>query len=113
MLPRDRRITEKSDFDSIREKGEMNQSFSFGLCVLPTSSDKVSRFGFIVSSTISKDAVARNKAKRALRQAVRQNLSFIKNGFDCVFLAKPVIVRKYTADIMKEVRDSLSKAGII
>jgi ribonuclease P protein component len=46
-----------------------------------------SRFGYITSKRIGK-AVKRNRAKRLLRESVRQFLPDIAGGWDCVIIAR-------------------------
>ncbi|MEK7526560.1 MAG: ribonuclease P protein component, partial [Patescibacteria group bacterium] len=103
MLPRENRITEKKDFDEVRNKGRLVQSDSFAFGFIDNNAGTPSRFGFVVSTKISKKATLRNRVKRAMREGVRQNLTYIKKGIDGVFLAKTSILNKPTPEIMKEV----------
>lgn len=112
MLSREYRLTEKSDFDRVKEKGRVVQSNSFALAVFDRKDGKPSRFGFIVSTKISKASTLRNRAKRALREGARHALTYVEKGFDCVFLAKPIIVKKYTDELMREVGETLKKAEV-
>lgn len=107
MLPVDRRITQKSDFDKIKAEGMIINSHSFSVSYIARDKSKPSRFGYIISTKISKQATIRNRAKRAIREGIRQQLAFIPNGFDCVFLAKPIIVKTYTDEILREVKEAL------
>jgi len=66
-----------------------------------------SRFGFIVSSKISKKAVVRNKIKRQLREIVRKNLANIKSGLDIIIIAKPEIINNNYQDIKSDVKNLL------
>lgn len=113
MLARVNRLVGKNNFERIKKEGTFYQSDSFGVSFIKRSDMQPSRFGFIVSTKVSKDAPLRNKARRALREAVRQFLSYIKPGYDVVFLAKQTIIRRYTDDIMHEVRVSLGKMGLL
>lgn len=56
------------------------------LCVLPNHLP-YSRFGFSVSSRIG-NAVARNRIKRRLREALRLRMDSIEPGWDIVFIAR-------------------------
>lgn len=56
------------------------------LAVAPNGQE-ISRFGFITSRRLG-NAVKRNRAKRLLREVLRQNLSFVSAGWDCVFVAR-------------------------
>ena len=91
----------------------MFQSDSFGIAYVERGDSEPSKFGFIVSTKIAKDAVDRNRFKRAMSEAVRIDSINLVQGYDVVFLAKTSIYRVSTTDIMKEVRFSLRKAGLM
>ncbi len=118
MLPKENRLTEKEDFDRVKNEGRLIQSDSFAFSFIdkgsPTKKGEEipSRFGFIVSTKISKKATLRNRVKRALREGVRQNISYFKKGIDGVFLAKSSILTKPTPEIMKEVFEILRASHI-
>lgn len=42
----------------------------------------------MVSTKVSKNAVERNKIKRRLREIIRKETLFLKNGYDYVFIVK-------------------------
>jgi len=113
MLARKFRLTEKSDFERIQNEGKVFQSANFGIGILKRGDTNVSRFGFIVSTKIAKDAVDRNRFKRAMSEAVRTSMVDIEKGFDVVFLAKTSIIRVPTEKIMKEVCISLRESGLL
>lgn len=113
MLASRNRLKNPKDFKRAKKDGTVFQSDSFGLVVYERGNKWPTRFGFVVSLKIAKESVLRNKIKRALSEAVRQSIIYIKPGFDCVFLAKPIIARKYTEEIMREVREILKKAGVL
>jgi ribonuclease P protein component len=112
MLAKESRLKDKVDFNRVQEKGNIYQSTNFGVAYLDRKDSNPSRFGFIVSTKISKDAYDRNRIKRALSEAVRISSVDLRKGFDVVFLAKTSIIRAPTADIMKEVKTALKEIGI-
>lgn len=112
MLARKFRLTEKKDFDEIQRTGKVYQSDNFGIGILKREDTNNSRFGFIVSTRIAKDAVDRNRFKRAMSESVRLNSIDLNSGFDVVFLAKTSINRVSTDKIMKEVRVALKESGL-
>ena len=61
------------------------------------------RFGFVISTKISKLAVHRNRINRSLHEGVRRVLSLVPENYDFVFLAKKSIEKKSTEEIIKEV----------
>jgi|SRR3990172_10998410 len=113
MLASANRLTGKKNYDKVKDEGKLIQSNSFGLNIFKREDNGPSRFGFVVSNKISKHASTRNKVKRTLREAVRHSLSYLKSGYDVVFLAKSSIDRKYSSELMQEVIDSFKTAGLV
>lgn len=112
MLAKKFKLTGTKDFARVQDTGKVFQSNNFGIAYVERGDAEPSKFGFIVSTKISKEAVNRNRCKRAMSEAVRINSIHLKTGFDVVFLAKTSISRISTADIMKEVNFSLREAGL-
>ena len=113
MLASINRLTGTNDYDKVKKEGQLFQSNSFGLNVLKRADSGPCRFGFIVSNRVSKHASTRNKIKRTLREAVRHALSYLKSGYDIVFLTKSSIARKYSSDLMQEVMGSFKSVGLV
>lgn len=113
MLPNKFRITDKRDFENIQGKGKLFQFESFGVVILRKEDKNQSRFAFIVSSKISKDAVDRNRIKRAISESVRLSLIDLQAGYDVVFLAKPILAKKSTELIMRETREALKELKVL
>ena len=112
MLAKKFRLTGAKNFSGIQKEGIVYQSANFGIAYVNREDENPSRFGFIVSTKIAKDAVDRNRFKRAMSEAVRMASIDLKTGFDAVFLAKMSIVRVPTSEIMREVRVSLKGCGL-
>jgi ribonuclease P protein component len=112
MLAKKFKLTGAKNFDRVQKEGKVYQSANFGIARYTRSDENPSRFAFIVSTKIAKDAVDRNRFKRAMSEAVRLSSIDLKNGFDVVFLAKTSIVRVPTSEIMKEVRIALKASGL-
>ena len=76
---------------------------------------KYSRFAFVVSTSISKKAVIRNKIRRQLREIVRLLIKDgkIKPGHDGAFYTKQPIIEKKYQDLEKTTRYLLHKANLI
>lgn len=112
MLARKFMLKDRSDFDLIKKKGKSLNSESFILRYYYDKNAPVSKFGFIVTTKVSKKASLRNKAKRALSEGVRRSIFAVKKGYLCLIIAKPVIIKKYTPEIMKEIDETLKKANL-
>lgn len=88
MFPRSWRLTRSKDVARVYRQGESGATrFLFVRC-LPNKSQQ-SRFAVAISKKISKKAVARNRLKRLVRQAIyemRESPLFIEKtaGSDCV-----------------------------
>lgn len=112
MLPSSNRLVRKQDFELIKKEGRKYQSNFFGVLVKSTEENS-SRFGFIVSTKISKKAAERNKIKRLLRESIKTFLSEIKPGNDILFLVKKDILNKSFEEISKETKEVLKRANVI
>lgn len=112
MLAKKLRLTGKKNFEDVKENGKLFQSESFGIAFLENNLKDLSRFAFVVSKKIAADAVQRNRAKRAMSEAIRLFTSEIKEGYDIVFLAKQAVLRKSTEKIMIEVKNALKDASL-
>lgn len=112
MLASDFRLKGEGDFEKVKKNGYLYQSAYFGIAVSKRSDNENSRFGFVVSTKVSKHASQRNRIKRALSEAVRYNLTTIPKGYDVVFLGKKIIEKKSTEEIMAETRRCLSDKNL-
>lgn len=113
MLASKFRLTGAQNFKRVQQEGLVLQSANFGLAYLKRKDQETSRFGFVVSTKIARDAVDRNRIKRIIREAVRVSSIDIVNGYDVVFLAKTTIMRVPTASVMQEVKNTLRQVGVL
>lgn len=109
MLRQENRLRRKRDVDNVFKKGKTIAGKLIFLKIIKNNLNN-SRFGFVISTKISKKAVIRNKIKRQLREIIRKNLPNIKPGFDVLIIAKPEIIDKKYQDIKEEVERLLNKA---
>ena len=58
------------------------------------------------------NVVERNRARRIIRAAFRDNLPYLKNGYDFVFVARSRTKHLKSADISAIMSKQLSKAGV-
>lgn len=93
MLASKYRLKKKVNFARIEIDGKLIQSKSFGLGLYNRKDDEPSRFGFIISTKISKKAVIRNRIKRLMSEVIRQNIDKLEKGYDVLFLIKPSILK--------------------
>lgn len=111
MLQTRYRLRRSGDVKRVKQQGK---SWRHPLAVLlVTKSDQdVSRFAFTASRGVGK-AVARNRAKRLLREAVRLHLGQVEAGWDCVFVARAATARASFADVETAVLSLLMRAHLL
>lgn len=112
MLDKKFRLRKQKDFDRISKEGVYFPEH-FLLMKALRNDLEITRFGFIVSNKISSVAVKRNRIKRLLREAVRSLQNNLKEGYDCLFIARNGIMEKEAHEINSAVERLLRKAGII
>lgn len=100
------------EIGEIKKGGKLYQSESFGFLILRRGDKVGSRFAVVVSTKVAKHSSKRSKVKRVLSEAIRQSITQLKPGYSGLFLAKPISVRKYTDELMNEVRLMFHKASL-
>ncbi len=113
MLAKKYKLTGSKDYARVQDEGKVVQSENFGMAYLNRRDNLPSRFGFVISTKVAKDAVDRNRYKRAMSEAVRIETINLTTGYDVVFLAKPIILKASTVEVMREVKNTLKKLGLI
>lgn len=111
MLPVAHRLRHANDIRRVRRHG---RTWHHPLLVLmiATGEQAESRFAFVASRRVGK-AVARNRAKRLLREAVRAQLPHIESGWDCVIVAREQSARATFAEMQTAVAQLFSRAGLM
>lgn len=68
--------------------------------------------GFVCARQVG-GAVARNRARRVLKEAWRAVAARANDGYDVVFLARPAITGARKDDLVREMVDALAGAGVM
>lgn len=111
MLSKKNRLKKKKDFEKIFKSGQSARE-DFLLLKYLNNNLIENRFGFIVSQKVSKKATMRNKLKRRLREAVRDNLKRMKGGRDGILIALPGLEKKESAELKETVSKIFKKIDI-
>lgn len=106
MLPRSLRLTSDYDFRRVKRWGYSVTTPYFGLYFVKNKQSPCTRFGIIVTNTLDKRAVYRNRVRRFLRRAVEAHLLQYSQGFDVVLVA----FRKSLTISYEEISNSYDKA---
>lgn len=104
------RLSKKRDFDTVFKEGKAVKG-SFLFIKIYENSKQLRRFGFVISSKVSKKAVIRNKIRRELSDFVRLNMDKIRSGYDII-----VLIKNGSASIDKlreDFKDTLKRAKVI
>ncbi len=109
MLKKENRLLRTRDFSIVFKKGRSAHS-QFFLCKCLKQSEKTNRYGFVVSTKVSKKAVVRNTIKRKMREAVRTMPAFFNKGYDCVFIVKSGIENIHYGALQESIIRALEKA---
>ena len=104
-------LRRKSDFSTIYNKGK---SVGERYIVLFYKKNNLgySRKAFLSSKKVGK-AVVRNRARRLMRESVRQLEDRFPEGYDYIFIARNTIVNSKCADVKKSIEAAFKKAGLL
>jgi ribonuclease P protein component len=109
-MRRRHRLKKSAEFQRVRA---LKRSWAHPLLVLYVAANDLdeTRVGISVSRRIGK-AVARNRAKRLIREAVRGFLPSLRVGQDLVFLARPSMAEATYHQVLEAVERLLRRAGL-
>jgi ribonuclease P protein component len=111
VLPIQHRLKRASDVTLVKQQG---QSWRHPLVVLliRVNEQEISRFGFVASRAVG-NAVARNRAKRLLREAVRFHLPQVAAGWDCLFIARNRLPQASLIEVNTAVSQLLTRTNLL
>lgn len=111
-FPRARRIKQGRDFLRAKTQGRRLVCGCLILNWLPLPAAPASRLGAVTSRKIG-NAVARNRARRLLREAFRLHQNALPSPVDLVLVARASIVGKKFSDVERDYLSALQRAGLL
>lgn len=112
MLSAQYRLRNKRDFDRVYQGGKTIKTALFRISTAPNELPH-SRFGVVVANAVVKRAVARNRKKRQIREALAAIVTEVSSGYDIIIAAQPACAHSPYADIVENIREALKKIGFI
>jgi len=105
------RLTSSTDFKRVRRTGK---SYAHPLVFLIASPNggQASRIG-VSASQSSGNAVKRNRAKRRMREALRNHFETIHPGWDLILVARPGLDRVAWPELLEAVGGLLRRARLV
>lgn len=111
MLQSPNRLRRPADVERVRQQGDSRRHPLVILLVHPNDLN-VSRFAFVASRRVG-NAIQRNRAKRLLREAVRNHLPELLQGWDCVLIARPSLPQAQYAEAETAVLQLFKRAKLL
>ncbi len=108
MLARRLRLVKEKDFKRIFKLGKSSYTKIFILKILANELD-FNRYGFIISSNVSKKATERNKLKRQFRAAIKEIDNKLITGNDLIFIVSHAALKTEYKLIKSELNKILFK----
>ena len=103
-------LKQNSDFRRAYGRGKSFSDPALVTYVLKNNRAGVCRMGITTSKKIG-NAVERNRSRRIIRAAFRENLPNIKGGYDFIFVARTRTKSLKSTDVSKIMDKHLAKAG--
>jgi ribonuclease P protein component len=103
-------LRDKRDFDRLYKRG--SKIHGRYLVVIFTGNGRdYGRKAFLASKKVGK-AVARNRARRLMKEAYRNLSPHVKTGYDILFIARNTIVNASCREVEKSMKASLAKGKL-
>ena len=103
-------LRRRADFEQVFVSGTFVGGRTVSLRILERG-EGPTRVGFAVGKRLDKRAVIRNRARRRLREAIRE--VDLRDGYDIVVLGRRPVLTEEFGHVRKDVRAVLGRAGLL
>jgi ribonuclease P protein component len=104
-------LRDKRDFDRLYRKGAKVHG-RYLVVIFAKNGRSYNRKAFLASKKVGK-AVARNRAKRLMKEAYRSLAPQVRAGYDLLFIARNTIVGAGCPEVTGNMKTSLSKGKLL
>jgi ribonuclease P protein component len=104
-------LRDKRDFDRLYKKGVKVHGRHL-VVIFAKNGRGHNRRAFLASKKVGK-AVARNRARRLMKESHRSLAPRLKTGYDILFIARNTIVGAGCPEVAKTMKTSLKKGGLL
>ncbi|WP_144299965.1 ribonuclease P protein component [Elioraea rosea] len=109
--PGETRLRRRSEFLVVAAKGRKSAMPGVVVQALAVPDQAGVRLGFTCSRKVG-NAVARNRARRRLREAARAVLPPSLAGWDLVLIGRPATVERTFADLVSDLSAAVKRLGV-
>lgn len=103
-------LRNNNDFSKVFNKGKSTASKTMVVFFIKNEL-KYNRIAFIASKKVG-NSVKRNKARRLMKEAFRENKDQLKKGYDIIFIARNNIIEAKYDDLRKSIKYMLKKVKL-
>ena len=104
-------LRNREDFNNLYRKGKSSGS-KYVVVFYIKNNLNLSRKAFLASKKVG-NSVARNRARRLMKEAFRQLEDSLPAGYDILFIARNTITQAKCDDVLKSIRGIFIKAGFL
>lgn len=104
-------MRKKADFDSLYRKGKSTGD-KYVVIFCRENGTNINRTAFLASKKVG-NSVARNRARRLMKESYRLSREEIKDGFDLIFIARSTINGKKCGEVRRSVMSGLRRLGVL